>query len=257
MLRSLTVLTRIDLCLMAVIPFAAMVLFYQSTVASSLHGALPLVGLLVLSFIGNDIYDLPADRKAQRTNKPLASGSISLQTAYLLWATIFLAGLTITPTPLLPVYLVITGVGLLYSPLAMALPLFKNVFATLLFLSAVWWFTAYYGLTPTFWVWLLLAGYFFARELHIDAYETKQDAATKGKTLAVLLGAPKAKRIGPLLLVFIASTSLAFLSTTPAHGLALFSIAVSVFITIRTPLHFPRTLSRWSMIAFLTALTLS
>ncbi|MFI5310922.1 MAG: UbiA family prenyltransferase [Gemmatimonadales bacterium] len=171
----------------------------------SINAGLAMTVLAMFGFVVNDIFDYDKDRVAG-VRRPIADGTLSRRSAAL-WAAGLLATAMLLATTVGSggIVLAITAAALLlYSPLALRLPLGKDVCVAGICCAPLLYGATVVGV-PRSWIsYVTLACFVFGRELLMDSDEQPGDSRAGVRTIAAILGCRWTTHIGAALMLLSA-----------------------------------------------------
>lgn len=213
--------------------------------------------LCMFGFAVNDILDIHKDRAANRTDKPLATGALSVEAALLLSVLLFSVTLVFAWAFGQKAF-VASSIGLfaliIYSPAARLLPVLKGLFTGLLTCLPL--VIAYRTSDATMPAQMLAAITVFivGREVFIDLGDHQFDAKLGLMTIPGLIGENRAVLMGSVFM--LSGTILAYLSQTALAGKFLVALAGLILLGL---VLFHRSIGtnsivRWSRIPMLLSI---
>ena len=176
----------------------------------SIAAGFTMTALAMFGFTVNDIFDYKKDRAAG-IERPIARGELSRESAVWLAVALLLAAylFSVAAGPGGIVLAITSAALLLYSPVAQRYPLSKDAYVAGL-CCAVLYYGALAGGRHFSWLsYAVLACFVLGREVLMDSDEAAGDSRAGIRTIAVLLGYCRTKRIGVSLMLLAAAVLIA------------------------------------------------
>lgn len=191
---------------------SVLVAAYERLSLQGLAAGLAMTLLTMFGFVTNDIFDRRKDAAAG-VQRPIATGELSL------WNAIILANGLLVPVFLISKLigpggqiLAITGLSLVaYSPIAQRFPLSKGICVAVLACTPMIYGSVVGGVQCFWFSYASLSCFVLGREILMDSDKFIGDRLSGLRTIAVVLGCNRARRIG---------TTLMFLSTACVVAMA-------------------------------------